>query len=67
MEFTSEWFDESSKAWLLNKRKRKNCVYTYRCQKVISPYGKTCNKDTYKTSGYCVKHWATSTIKEVFT
>ena len=59
MEFSSEWFDESSKAWMLNKRKLKyNCVYKYRCQVPLGIHGKICNKDVYKTHDMCRSHWA---------
>jgi hypothetical protein len=63
--YSIEWFDESSKMWLLNKRKMRNCVYKYRCNFIISNYGKKCNKDVYKTSNFCVKHWAKSDTKEM--
>lgn len=58
MEFTSEWFDESSKAWLKNKRKIHDCMYKYKCQKVISKSGKVCGRDVYKVEEFCRSHWA---------
>ncbi len=32
-EFSPEWFDASSKAWMQNKKKGKHCSYKYVCPK----------------------------------
>jgi hypothetical protein len=56
-EFTPAFFDESSAAWLANKRKCINCTYKYRCDQVTQT-GKRCNRDVYKTESLCRQHWA---------
>lgn len=57
-EFSSVWFDESSKAWMANKRRLKtNTVYKYICQYHISPT-KKCGRDVYKDNDMCRQHWA---------
>ena len=59
-EFSPAWFDESSKAWMANKRKLKyNAVYRYTCQHHISET-KKCGRDVYKTFNLCRQHWAKS-------
>lgn len=54
-EFTSEWFDESSRAWLANKKKKDNCTYVYICQ-AINSKGTLCKKPVYKTFSTCRNH-----------
>ena len=44
-EFSSAWFDSSSKAWLLNKR-RKGQSYVYRCQHQHKN-GNLCKRDVH--------------------
>lgn len=56
-EFTPEFFDASSRAWLANKRKCVNCTYKYICQKTFSS-GKQCGRTVYKTEDLCRQHWA---------
>ncbi len=56
MEFTKEWFNESSKEWMVNKRKKRS-VYMYTCEYTYK-YGKRCGRDCYKQEPYCRQHWA---------
>ena len=55
MEFTSEWFDESSKAWMNNKKKLRGCIYKYTCQ-IMNLKGNICNKNLYKSFNTCYNH-----------
>ncbi len=58
LEFSSAWFDASSKAWMNNKRRLKsNTYYKYICQQQISPT-KKCGRDVYKEHNLCRQHWA---------
>lgn len=41
MEFTHKWFEESSNAWMLNKKRLKDGTYKYICS-----YDK-CKKNVY--------------------
>jgi len=62
-EFTAEWFEASSKAWLINKRQIKPGVYTYKC---IYQHSNTrfCNRDVYKTEHLCRQHLAIEKINK---
>ncbi len=61
-EFSSAWFDASSKAWMANKRRLKsNTYYKYICQHEFES-GKKCGRDVYKDTTLCRQHWA-KTIK----
>ena len=57
MEFSPAFFDESSRAWLANKRKCANCTYKYTCDHTYES-GKRCGRDVYKTESMCRQHWA---------
>lgn len=60
VEFSPAWFDESSKAWMANKRRLKsNTVYKYICQYQHSET-KKCGRDVYKNFDLCRQHWAKS-------
>jgi hypothetical protein len=56
-EFTPAFFDESSRAWLANKRKCANCTYKYTCDHTYES-GKRCGRTVYKTEALCRQHWA---------
>lgn len=53
-EFTSEFFDESSKAWLENKI-RKGCTYAYKCSYIHSNTRK-CEKAA-DNNELCKRHY----------
>lgn len=57
IEFTKEWFEDSSKEWMKNKRKVRNTYYKYICQHTYK-YGKKCGRDVYKDKDLCRQHWA---------
>ena len=42
-EFTSDFFDQASAAWMDNKKKKENCTYVYKCTYTHTD-GKTCGK-----------------------
>ena len=54
---SKESIDESSIAWMENKRKIGKGVYVYRCE-IKNKFGQTCRKDTYKIFDMCKQHWA---------
>ncbi len=56
MDFSREWFDESSKEWLKNKRKKRS-VYTYTCEHTYQS-GKRCGRDCFRQESMCQQHWA---------
>jgi hypothetical protein len=56
MEFTHEWFIESSKEWMKNKRKKRTAYY-YTCEYTYK-YGKRCGRDCFKQEQFCQQHWA---------
>jgi hypothetical protein len=55
-EFTSEFFIESSKEWMKNKRKIRTgyCIYT--CDYTFK-HGKRCGRDCYKEHALCRQHY----------
>ncbi len=53
-EFTPQFFDESSKAWLENKV-RCGHSYAYKCQYIHSNKKQCSHPDTH--SGYCKRHY----------
>ena len=42
-EFTSDFFDKASAAWMENKKKKENCTYVYKCA-YIHTDGNICGK-----------------------
>jgi hypothetical protein len=62
-EFTPAFFDESSRAWLANKRKCVNCTYKYTCDHTYQS-GKRCARTVYKTGAFCRQHWALAAAAE---
>jgi hypothetical protein len=48
-EFTPDFFDESSKAWMMNK-KRAGCSYEYVCKK------EKCKNKCFKNTDWCKWH-----------
>ena len=57
MEFTKEYFEEASKAWMKNKRKLKDCYYVYTCSYVDKDGNKCKNDIKYRSNHSCVKHY----------
>jgi len=49
-EFTQAWFEESSRCWMLNKKKRDNCTYVYVCS------FKDCRGERYNKGDFCSLH-----------
>ena len=47
-------FEESSRAWRLNKKSLGNGQYKYIC--LLEPNGVKCNKICYKDLSYCWQH-----------
>jgi hypothetical protein len=45
-EFTAEFFDQASAAWMENKRKLNDCTYVYTCTHTYMT-GKKCNHKVY--------------------
>lgn len=62
-EFSPSFFDESSRAWMLNKRKCANCFYKYTCEHSFLS-GKRCGRTVYKTEVLCRQHWALAAAAE---
>jgi hypothetical protein len=56
MEFTHQWFIDSSKEWMKNKRKKRTAYY-YTCEYTYK-YGKVCGRDCFKQEAFCQQHWA---------
>lgn len=54
-EFTPEWFDASSSAWMANKKRVKGGSYVYVCQHVKSN-GKPCKRVVHGASNVCLGH-----------
>ena len=54
--FTREFFDDASKEWLKNKRKKRS-VYKYTCELTFQS-GKRCGRDCFKDNPFCQQHWA---------
>lgn len=57
-EFTSEFFDESSTAWMANKLKKNDCTYVYKCNHLLLS-GRPC-KNVAKTNMKCGTHAKTN-------
>ena len=55
IEFSPEWFDASSKAWMSNKKKCENATYVYVCKKK-GRGGHLCGRRVYKEEEYCWNH-----------
>lgn len=55
-EFTANFFDTASAAWMANKTKKPNCTVVYKC--VYTPVdGKSCGKKVYyHESMVCYQH-----------
>ena len=55
-EFSKEWFDDSSKEWMNNKRKVKGGSFKYICEYVKD--GKKCNNDIkFRSNHSCEDHF----------
>lgn len=56
-EFSPEWFDACSQAWLANKRKMGNGTYRYTCDHLYSST-RRCGRDVFMKESLCRQHWA---------
>lgn len=61
VEFSPEWFDESSRAWMANK-KRRGAMYVYVCEHVKADGG-VCQRPVYRDKPYCWHHRNSSQTK----
>lgn len=55
MEFTSDFFDASSAAWMANKIKKPNCTYAYKCS-FVGIDKKPCETPRHKETAACWRH-----------
>lgn len=55
-EFTKQFFIDSSKEWMKNKRRTKSGYYIYTCNHTYK-YGKLCGRDCYKDNDLCRQHY----------
>ena len=52
-EFTKDFFEQSSKAWLQNKKKYKGGFYKYVCKHISERTGKVCKNKIHINTEYC--------------
>lgn len=55
MEFTAEFFDASSAAWMANKIKKPNATYAYKCS-FVGIDNKPCCAPRHKETAVCWRH-----------
>jgi hypothetical protein len=64
-EFDAKFFDTASAAWMINKKKRADCTYVYKCT-YKHANGKSCEKAvTIQTTMKCWAHRGSMKKKEL--
>lgn len=63
-EFSPEWFDQSSAAWMLNKKKLTNCTYAYVCSHSITR-NRSCKNAVVKGTDKCHEHAVTGIYRHL--